>query len=78
MKTFKQFINEAVGDPINPNSVFKLSDPVVQKNIQSAMRSAGPPPINLSKPKKQTPKSSSSYADRFVKRLAGSTMFSPL
>jgi hypothetical protein len=78
MKTFKEFINEAVGDPISPNSVFKLSDPRVQKNIQSAMRPAGPPPISLSKPKKQTPKTSSSYSDRFVKRVVGSTMFSPL
>jgi hypothetical protein len=76
MKTFKQFIEEAVGDPISPNSVFKL-DKTTQKNIQSAMRPAGPPPMSLT-PKKQHTKTNSSYSDKFVKRLVGSTMFSPL
>jgi hypothetical protein len=77
MKTFQQFMNEAVGDPISPNSVYKLSDPTVQKNIQSAMRVAGPSPISSLKPKKQNPKQNSSYSDKFVKRFVGSTMFSP-
>jgi hypothetical protein len=46
---------EAVGDPISPNSVFKLSDPQVQKNLKSTMTPAGPPPIKSAQPKKIKP-----------------------
>ena len=70
----KEMRREAVGDPINPNSVFKLSDPVHQKNIKSAATPAGPPPMKPAAPK---PKQQSS-SDRFVKRMVGSTMLSPL
>jgi len=43
--------NEAVGDPISPNSVFKLSDPEVQKNLKSTMTRMGPPPMKTTQPK---------------------------
>ena len=66
--------SEAVGDPISPSSVFKLSDKDVQKNLQSTMKPAGPAPMKPSAPK---PKQQSS-SDRFVKRIVGSTMLSPL
>jgi hypothetical protein len=67
-------IREAVGDPISPNSVFKLSDPVHQKNLKSAATPAGPSPMKPTAPK---PKHQSN-TDRFVKRMVGSTMLSPL
>ena len=77
MKTFKQFINEAVGDPISPRSVFKLSDPIVQKNLQSATKPAGPPPMKVSKPKKEK-SSSGDYVRGFVGRMIHNTTKSPL
>ena len=79
MKTFKQFIEEAVGDPISPNSVFKLSDSEVQKNLQSAMKPAGPPPMNLTKQKPKKEKASfHDYARGFVGRLIRNTISSPI
>ena len=65
---------EAVGDPISPSSVYKLSDKDVQKNLQSTMKPSGPAPMKPAAPK---PKQQSS-SDRFVKRIVGSTMLSPL
>lgn len=70
----KEMRHEAVGDPISPNSVFKLTDKEVQKNLQSTMKPAGPAPMKPTSPK---PKQQSS-SDRFVKRIVGSTMLSPL
>ena len=49
----KEIAQEAVGDPISPNSVFKLSDPEVQKNLKSAMTRMGPPPMKTTQPKPQ-------------------------
>ena len=77
MKTFKQFIEEAVGDPINAKSVFKLSDPTVQKNLQSALKPAGPPPMSLTKPKKEKA-SFGDYARGFVGRMIRNTITSPI
>jgi len=70
----KELRREAVGDPISPSSVYKLSDKDVQKNLQSTMKPAGPAPMKPAAPK---PKQQSS-SDRFVKRIVGSTMLSPL
>jgi hypothetical protein len=69
-----ELAREAVGDPINPNSVFKLSDPEVQKNLKSAATRMGPPQMKPKVEKKPQPPA----ADRFVKRMVGSTMLSPL
>ena len=49
----KEIAQEAVGDPISPNSVFMLSDPGVQKNLKSAMTRMGPPPMKTTQPKPQ-------------------------
>jgi hypothetical protein len=70
-----ELAREAVGDPINPNSVFKLSDPEVQSNLKSAAKPAGPAPM---KPKLDKKPQQQPAADRFVKRMVGSTMLSPL
>lgn len=70
----KELRREAVGDPISPSSVYKLSDKDVQKNLQSTMKPAGPAPMKPVAPK---PKQQSS-SDRFVKRIVGSTTLSPL
>ena len=69
----KEIRREAVGDPISPGSVFKLTDPINQKNLQSTMKPAGPAPI---KPKVE--KKPQAQSSRFVKRMVGSTMLSPL
>ena len=69
-----ELAREAVGDPINPNSVFKLSDPEVQSNLKSAAKPSGPAPM---KPKVEK-KPQQPAADRFIKRMVGSTMLSPL
>ena len=71
----KEIRSEAVGDPISPNSIFKLTDPINQKNLQSTMKPAGPSPMKPKVEKKPQPQSQSS---RFVKRMVGSTMLSPL
>lgn len=69
----KEIRREAVGDPINPSSVFNPNDPEVQKNLKSAMKPAGPAPI-----KSKVQNKPQSQANRFVKRMVGSTMLSPL
>jgi len=48
-----ELTREAVGDPINPNSVYKLSDREVQKNLKSAMTPMGPPPMKTTQTKPQ-------------------------
>jgi len=71
MKTFKQFL-EAVGDPLTSRNVIAL-DKESQKNLKSTMTPAGPPPMSQ---QQKSPKKPSN--NRFLNRMIGSTMYTPL
>lgn len=74
MKTFSQFM-EAVGDPIKPENVIGLKSSEVQKNLRSATKPSGPPPMQSMKPAK---KPQQDKVGNFVRRMHNNTIFSPL
>ena len=73
MKTFNQFTNdivEAAGDPIKPEQVISLDDPVVQQNLRNA----------IVKPNSSTDKKRVKVdpITKFIQRIRTNTLLTPL